>query len=151
MQTTSIAPTQQTSETLTTSEAWFRVTPRDGWLTLLLLAICVFLTVMSIQSVTPAWAPGMYILTATTGVGLLLGYLVVQQGRLPGALVHTVALLLGIVFAFVQTADAVVHGERWLLLEHTWVWLQRAILHGGDSSDNTVFLLFLGVLTFLLA
>jgi hypothetical protein len=151
MQTTSIAPTQQSSDALTTSEPWFRLIPRDGWLTLILLAICVFLTVMSIQSVTPAWAPGMYILTATTGVGLLLGYLVVQQGRLPGALVHTVAILLGIVFSFLQTADAVVHGDRLLLLNHTWVWIQRAVLHGGDSSDNTVFLLFLAVLTFLLA
>ncbi len=151
MQTTSIAPTRQSSETLTTSEPWFRLTPRDGWLTLILLAICVFLTVMSIQSVTPAWAPGMYILTATTGVGLLLGYLVVQQGRLPGVLTHTVAILLGIGFSFLQTADAVVHGDRLLLLQHTGVWIQRAVLHGGDSTDNTVFLLFLAVLTFLLA
>ena len=70
--TTSISPTQQQSESVETREPWFRLNPRDGWLTLILLSICVFLTVMSIQSVTPAWAPGMYILTATTGIGLLL-------------------------------------------------------------------------------
>jgi len=151
--TTRIAPTptQRPAESAATSEPWFRLAPRDGWLTLILLAICVFLTVMSIQSVTPPWAPGMYILTATTAIGLLLGYLVVQQGRLPGYLVHTVAVLLGIAFSLMQTADAVVHGDRLLLLQHTWLWIRHALLQGGDSTDNTVFLLFLAVLTFLLA
>jgi transglutaminase-like putative cysteine protease len=130
---------------------WLRLLPEDGWFTLILLALSVYITVFSIESVTPPWAPGMQILTATTSLGLLLGYLSVQQGRLPGALVHTVAVCLGIVTAFLQTADAVLTGNRLLLLKHTAFWFQRAILTGGQSSDNTVFLLFLGILTFLLA
>jgi transglutaminase-like putative cysteine protease len=130
---------------------WLRLLPEDGWFTVILLALSVYITVFSIESVTPPWAPGMYILTATTSLGLLLGYLSVQQGRLPGVLVHTVAVCLGIVFAFLQTADAVLNGNRLLLLQHTSNWFQRAIVSGGQSSDNTVFLLFLGILTFLLA
>lgn len=130
---------------------WLRLLPDDGWFTVILLALCVFITVFSIESVTPPWAPGMHILTATTAFGLLLGYLSVQQGRLPGALVHSVAVILGIVLAFLQTADAVLDGDRLLLLQHTSNWFQRAVVSGGQSSDNTVFLLFLAILTFLLA
>ncbi len=136
---------------LASQAPWLRLLPEDGWFTLILLALSVYITVFSIESVTPPWAPGMQILTATTSLGLLLGYLSVQQGRLPGVLVHTVAVCLGIVVAFLQTADAVLNGNRLLLLQHTSNWFQRAILTGGQSSDNTVFLLFLGILTFLLA
>jgi transglutaminase-like putative cysteine protease len=136
---------------LASQAPWLRLLPDDGWFTLILLALSVYITVFSIESVTPPWAPGMQILTATTSLGLFLGYLSVQQGRLPGVLVHTVAVCLGIVVAFLQTADAVLNGNRLLLLQHTSNWFQRAILTGGQSSDNTVFLLFLGILTFLLA
>jgi transglutaminase-like putative cysteine protease len=149
---TQIAPDQQTvRRPLATREPWLRLLPEDGWFTLILLVLVVYITVFSIESVTPPWAPGMAILTTTTSLGLLLGYLSVQQGRLPGVLVHSVAVILGVVFAFLQTSDAVLDGDRWSLLRHTGLWFQRAIVSGGQSSDNTVFLLFLGILTFLLA
>lgn len=145
-------PTQRANRRALTPRApWLRLLPEDGWFTLILLALSVYITVFSIESVTPPWAPGMYILTVTTTIGLLLGYLAVQQGRLPGALVHTVAVCLGILVAFLQTADAVLAGNRLQLLQHTVFWFQRAVVSGGQSSDNTVFLLFLGILTFLLA
>jgi len=149
--TPSVQNTPNVRRPLAPRAPWLRLLPEDGWFTLILLALSVYITVFSIESVTPPWAPGMQILTATTSLGLLLGYLSVQQGRLPGVLVHTVAVCLGIVFAFLQTADAVLSGNRLLLLQHTSNWFQRAIVSGGQSSDNTVFLLFLGILTFLLA
>lgn len=148
---TEIMPQQKVRLSRGAKPPWLRLLPEDGWFTIILLALCVYITVFSIESVTPPWAPGMQILTATTSLGLLLGYLSVQQGRLPGVLVHTVSVFLGVVLAFLQTADAVVGGNRLLLLQHTTYWFQRAILTGGQSSDNTVFLLFLGILTFLLA
>jgi transglutaminase-like putative cysteine protease len=152
MQTSSQTVSPQHANRLRAPRApWLRVWPEDGWFTLILLAMSVYITVFSIESVTPPWAPGMPILTATTSLGLLLGYLSVQQGRLPGALAHAVAVILGIVFAFLQTSDAVLNGDRLLLLRHTGNWFQRALVSGGQSSDNTVFLLFLGILTFLLA
>lgn len=142
---------QQVRRALEPRAPWLRLLPEDGWFTLVLLALSVYITVFSIESVTPPWAPGMGILTATTTLGLLFGYLAVQQGRLPGVLVHTVAVILGIVFAFLQASDAVLQGDRVLLLQHVSNWFQRAIVSGGQSSDNTVFLLFLAILTFLLA
>jgi transglutaminase-like putative cysteine protease len=130
---------------------WLRLLPEDGWLTLGLLVVVVYTTIASIQAVTPPWAPGLSILTLTTGMGLLLGYIVVQQGRLPGTLVHSVALILGIVFAFQQTANATLNGDRKALLQHMRFWFQHSVLNHDTSSDNTVFLLFLAVLSFLLA
>ena len=142
---------QQASRALEPRAPWLRLLPEDGWFTLILLALSVYITVFSIESVTPPWAPGMGILTTTTTLGLFLGYLAVQQGRLPGVLVHSVAVLLGVVLAFLQTSDAVLFGNRLLLFQHVSNWFQRAIVSGGQSSDNTVFLLFLAILTFLLA
>jgi transglutaminase-like putative cysteine protease len=142
---------QQVRRALQPRAPWLRLLPEDGWFTLILLALSVYITVFSIERVTPPWAPGMGILTATTSLGLLLGYLAVQQGRLPGVLVHSAAVVLGVVFAFLQTADAVLVGDRLRMLQHVSNWFQRAIVSGGQSSDNTVFLLFLAILTFLLA
>ncbi len=134
-----------------TQPPWLRLLPEDGWLTVLLLVAIVYTTIGSIQGVTPAWAPGLEILTATTGCGLLLGYLAVQQGRLPSTLVHLVGVVLGVTFAFQQTANAVLGGNRLALWEHTRAWFMRAILMHQSSNDNTVFLLFMAILSFLLA
>src|SRR5258708_13350276 len=97
---------QATLQPPTTIEAqeerapWLRVTPEDGWLTLVLLMAMVFTTISSIQNVTPAWADGLDILTTTAAMGLLLGYLSVQQGRLPSWLVHIVPPPPGTLFPF---------------------------------------------------
>lgn len=139
------------SVALAQKQPWLRLLPEDGWLTIALLVVMVYTTVASIQSVTPPWAPGLQILTATTGMGLLLGYLSVQQGRLPSGLVQLVAMAIGVWFAFVQTADAVVGGDRGMLLGRTGEWFHKAVLLHQSSDDNAVFLLFLGILSFLLA
>lgn len=133
------------------AQPWFRVLPEDGVLTFLLLVVMVFTTVASIQSVTPPWAPGLDVLTGTTGIGLLLGYLTVQQGRLPSSLTQLAAMALGILFAFHQTAVAVVGDDSGALWSRTVDWFHRAIILRQSSDDNAVFLLFLAVLSFLLA
>jgi transglutaminase-like putative cysteine protease len=130
---------------------WFRVVPEDGWLTLSLTALLVYVTVWSIQSVNPPWAPGLQILSTVTGVGLLLAYVSVQQGRVPGVVVHTAALALGVTFAFLQTDDVSLGGNRRALFDHVGVWFRHALLANGSSNDNAIFLLFLSVLTALLA
>ncbi|MBF6591943.1 MAG: hypothetical protein IVW57_15650, partial [Ktedonobacterales bacterium] len=157
MRTTTPTATRQLAAQANAAQAnaarapWFRLAPEDGWLTVFLVAMLVFVTVLSIQSVTPPWAPGLTILSTVTAVGLLLSYLAVQQGRIPGALVHTVMLALAVAFAFAQTADAVLGGDRRALLQHTIGWFQHALLGNGSSTDNTIFLLFLAILTCLLA
>lgn len=144
-------PTTSANDRAAPAAPWFRFQPEDGVLTLLLVALVVYLTVFSIESVSPPWAPGLAILTTTTGAGLVMAYLAIQQGRLPGALVHGVALLAGVLLAFQQTAQAVAGGNRLELAHRTAVWLQRVLVANGSSSDNDVFLLFLAVLTYWLA
>src|SRR5258708_11262216 len=148
---------QATLQPPTTIEAqeerapWLRVTPEDGWLTLVLLMAMVFTTISSIQNVTPAWADGVEILTTPAALGLLLGCLSVQQGRLPSWLVQIVATAAGILFAFQQTTDRVSSGSRLDLWRRTQTWFHDAVLLHQSSDDNRVFLLFLAILSFLLA
>jgi len=125
--------------------------PSDGWLTVLLSVIVIYLTIASIQAVTPAWAPGLEILTPVMALGIFLGYLATQQRVLPDALVHAIVTVVGVGFAFFQTADAVENGDRLALLNHTVTWFRLAVNPNSNSSDNRVFLLFLATLTFLLS
>jgi transglutaminase-like putative cysteine protease len=149
--TTSVPPRTRGVGAPPVSAPWLRLLPEDGFLTLTLLVVVVYTTIASIQSVTPPWAPGLQILTFTTGIGLLLGYIAVQQGRLPAPLLHGLAMVLGTLFAFQQTADAVLGGNRGALWSHTAAWFQVAIVKHESSDDNRVFLLFLAILSFLLA
>src|SRR5579859_680354 len=128
----------------------FVLLPEDGVITVLLLALTVYITIASIQGVTPPWAPGMHILTPLTLLGLLIGFLAVQQRIIAPLFVHALALIIGCVVAFWQTANAVVGGNWRVLFRHLGLWLQRA-LHNQNSSDNTIFLLLLAFLSYLLA
>lgn len=132
------------------SEPLFLLRPDDGWLTIALTALVVYTTIGSIQSVTPPWAPGLQILTATTTLGLLLGVVALLQRLVPEIVVHIAATAIGAYYAFRQTAGAVLDGDNRSLLDHLGVWLQQALAN-RPSNDNSIFLLFLGVLSFLLA
>jgi transglutaminase-like putative cysteine protease len=126
------------------------VYPEDGLLTILLVGAVVYLTIASIVAVTPPWAPGMQILIPITLIGLFVGLLAVQQRFLPGPVVHTVATILGCLIAFLLTARAVLDGNNRLLLRHLGVWLDL-VRRNQASNDNTIFLLFLAALSYLLA
>jgi transglutaminase-like putative cysteine protease len=128
----------------------FVLWPEDGIITVLLLCLAVYITIASIQAVNPPWAPGMSILTPMTLVGLLMGLIAVQQRAVPVIVVHLVAVVIGCVLAFWQTAGAVLAGDRGVLWVHLGIWLQRA-LHNKTNDDFTIFLLFLAVLSYLLA
>lgn len=149
--TTPTPATQQAPLGEPLRSAWFSLLPEDGILTIFLLVIMVFLTISSIQSVDPPWTDGLSVLTPTTGMGLLLGYLSVQQRRLPGSLVQLIAMVAGILFAFQETANQVLGGSRAALWTHTKTWFHQAVIMRQSSDDNTVFLLFLAILSFLLA
>lgn len=133
------------------SRPWLRLAPEDGWFTIVLVSVVVFTTIASIESVN--WAQGLALdaLNWATLAGLVLGYLVVQQGRIPGFLAHTVAVILGVLFTFQRTAASLLGGDNGALWYHTQNWFQHAVLELQSSSDNYVFVLFLAILSFLLA
>lgn len=153
MQTTMTPPPTAPSAPVAEQQRpmWLSLLPEDGILTILLLVVMVYTTISSIQSVDPPWTDGLSVLTPTTGMGLLLGYLSVQQRRLPGSLVQFVAMVLGILFSFQETANQVLGGSRSAMWTHTKTWFHQAVILHQSSDDNTVFLLFLAILSFLLA
>lgn len=128
-----------------------RLLPEDGIFSVLLLVIMVYTTVGSIQTVTPPWADGLGILTATTGIGLLAGYICVQQKLLPEMLVQAALVAFGCYFSFTQTAGAVLKGNKAELLQRVQTWFNQTVILHESSEDNVVFLLFLAILSFLLA
>jgi len=127
--------------------------PEDGWLTVALLAVVVYITVASIQSANPPWVPGkMYVLTYLAFAGMLLGYVVVNLRRIPESLTHPLAIALGVALAYQQTAVAEYpqSGPATLLVSLK-IWFTHALVDGESNNDPAVFLFLLALLTFLLA
>jgi hypothetical protein len=146
-----VAP--QTANPVRTTRATprFYLLPRDGWLTLLLTVLIIWVTVVSVQSVQPVWASGLDALTGAMFLGIVLGYIATQQNAIPNGWMHVIAVVLGVLGSFQVTANTALDGDRQLLLHNTLIWFRRAFTPNGSSADNSVFLLFLTTLTFLLA
>ncbi|HEX2347417.1 MAG TPA: hypothetical protein VHI51_03185, partial [Ktedonobacterales bacterium] len=83
----------------------FYLLPRDGWLTLLLTVLIIWVTVVSVQSVQPVWASGLDALTGAMLLGIVLGYIATQQNTLPDGWMHTIAVVLGVLGSFQVTAN----------------------------------------------
>jgi transglutaminase-like putative cysteine protease len=125
----------------------FPLSPSEGWPTVVLAVALVLITVGCIQSL--AWTAGMDILTSTTLIGMLLGFILAKQRTLPQTVADVPALALGILFAFWQTARADEGGHVGVLWRHLSAWVSSA-RSGTSSNDDAIFLLFLAVLTMLL-
>lgn len=123
------------------------LSPVEGWSTVVLAAILVLLTVGCIEALD--WTPNSSILTSTTLVGMALGFILAKQRFVPQWLADIPALALGILFAFFQTAGADEGGSASALASHLSSWLSVAS-SAQTSTDNSIFLLFLAVLTMLL-
>lgn len=148
---TEVAARSATAKQARHSGPRFYLLPRDGWLTLTLTVLLIYITVVSVQSVQPVWASGLDALTGAMAIGIVLGYIATQQNTIPDGLMHTLATILGVLGSFQLTANIALEGDRLQLLRRTIVWFSRAFTPNGSSADNSVFLLFLTTLTFLLA
>src|SRR5438105_10578426 len=92
----------------------------EGWFSLFLLVTVVYSTVWSVQAA--GWVDHLSILTLTTALGLVCGLLAAKQRRLPRLLVHAIAIVIGLLLAFWQTAGADYGGNVAALLNgmHQW-------------------------------
>ncbi len=151
MQTATVVEPRSARPERATATTRFYLLPRDGWLTLLLTVLIIYITIVSIQSVQPVWASGLETLTGAMWLGILLGYLATQQNLIPNGWTHFIATLLGVAGSFQLAANEALGGGRLQLLRNTAVWFQRAFTPNASSADNSVFLLFLTTLTYLLA
>lgn len=123
--------------------------PEEGWSTFILLALVLYSAVWSIQVVN--WVNGLTILTWTTALGLVLGLVAAKQERLSRLLIHSLMMGAGILFAFWATANIASAGNVGGLWSHFVAWLAKSLSPNADTNDDVMFLLFLAVLSFILA
>ncbi len=134
------------------SSTWRKVAlrPEEGWATFILLGLVIYSAIWSIQVVN--WVNGLGVLTWTTGLGLVFGLIAAKQHYIPRLVLHTGMMALGILFAFWQTANAAsIEGGIGSLWDHFTAWLGKAVTPNANTNDDVMFLLFLAVLSFILA
>src|SRR5713226_2803713 len=120
----------------------------EGWFSLFLLAAVVYSTIWCVEAAD--WVDNLNILSWTTLLGLIAGVLAAKQRRLPHLLVHPIAVVVGLLLAFWQTAGADYGGNTAALWHSMHQWFVLA-LTGGTSSDDSIFLFLITALGFLLA
>ena len=115
----------------------FHLSPAEGWF-----------SVWSIQAA--GWVDHLGILTLTTIIGLLFGFLAAKQPFVSRWLAHTIAVVFSLLLALWMVSIAFYHGNILADLQsiHSWLTL---IVRGGYSDDDSIFLFFIIALTFLLA
>jgi transglutaminase-like putative cysteine protease len=121
------------------------LTPGEGWLALLLLAVAVYSVVFSIISAN--WVSNSYILLLSTAIGLLLGLGIAKIQRFPQTILHLAACLAGHWLSILLTSMLAFHISWLRLLENL-----RAVISGGLATTNSemVFLFYLTFLCFFL-
>ncbi len=120
----------------------------EGWFSLFLLATVVYSTIWCVQAAN--WVDHLNVLTLTTLLGLLIGVGAAKQHRLPRLTVHLMAVLVALLLAFWQTADAFRAGDVNALANGMHRWFV-AVMAGGAGEDDSIFLFFITTLGFLLA
>ena len=131
-----------------------RLAIREGWATVLLSALLVYIAVISIQRAD--WADGLGILTGVMIAGLISGLVVSKWRRLPSAVLHLggfVVGLLSVVFALTRYLDDSIGNTRDKL---RWLWERgegwvQLLVRGEQAEDLYLFVLFITALTFALA
>jgi transglutaminase-like putative cysteine protease len=133
---------------LSSGERKIALRPEEGWSTFILLGFVIYSAVWSIQAVD--WVNGLGILSWTTGLGLALGFIAAKQNKIARLLMHVIVMVVGIFLAFWLTAAAY-NASIGALWDHFILWLDKAITPNTNTNDDVMFLLFLAVLSFILA
>src|SRR5437588_6585847 len=120
----------------------------EGWFSLFLLVTVVYSTIWSVQAA--GWVDHLSVLTLTTALGLVGGLIAAKQRLLPRWLMHPIAIILGLLLAFWQTAGADKGGSIMALVDSMHQWFIVAF-GASTSNDDSIFLFFITALGFLLA
>jgi transglutaminase-like putative cysteine protease len=122
--------------------------PEEGWFSLFLVALVVYSTIWSIQSA--GWVDDLNVLSLTTLLGLIWGVLAAKQQRFAPWKVHIAAVVFCGLLAFWQAAGAYDQGSMAALSDGLHRWYISVVLNGGTSNDDSIFLLLILALGFLL-
>ncbi|MBI3953898.1 MAG: hypothetical protein HY330_05240, partial [Chloroflexi bacterium] len=128
-----------------------RLSPKEGWLTVLLVVFTLLVVVWSVQRAhwVKELPPLSWVVLASTAVGLLGA-----KVRWPGALVHLLASLVGLIFVL-WLMTGVVPGASWEehlveLGSRLLAWFFAAT-RGGISNDSVPFGFFLSALAWVIS
>ena len=123
---------------------------QEGW-TVLVLIICMLLSV-AWPIHTAKWAEGLDILYLVV-VGSALAGFFLAKSRFPGVVAHLFSLVYGVAWLAFLGGTLLPPQFTWRekLIElgfriNAWLW---EALHGGTSSDNLIFVLFLATVLWL--
>ncbi|MDQ3547335.1 MAG: transglutaminase-like domain-containing protein, partial [Chloroflexota bacterium] len=127
---------------------------REGWSTVLLTAIVVFISVLSIQRAD--WADGLGILNLVALAGLAAGVAVSKTQRVPVVVAHLLAAFAGLLVVLFQMTNYLDDrlGTRRQKLDWLWDRGQRwggQIWNGEQTDDLYLFVFFISLLTYVLA
>lgn len=131
-----------------------RIAIREGWATVILSALIVYIAVVSIQRAD--WADGLGILTGVMAAGLIAGLVVSKWRRLPSAVLHLggfVVGLLTVVYAMTRYLDDSIGNTRDKL---RWLWdrgeeWMRLLINGEQAEDLYLFVLFIAIMTYTMS
>jgi hypothetical protein len=128
------------------SKGPFVLAPAEGWLALLLLAIAVSVVVYAI--ISARWVNHTSILFGSAALGLLIGLFIAKVQRIPQAILHLGACLVGHWFS-VWLISALAFHISWLVVLAT---LRTAITGGlsPTAGGDIVFLFYLSFLCYYL-
>jgi transglutaminase-like putative cysteine protease len=130
-----------------------RLAIREGWTTIILSALLVFIAVWSIERAD--WAAGLRVINVVALAGIIAGIVVSKWRRAPSLLLHLGGLLVGIVVISlsmtVYLPDTL--GTSRDKLDWLWdrakVWFNQ-VTNGQSTDDLYLFVFFIMALTFLL-
>ena len=123
-----------------------RYGPREGWLSVVLLAAVLWCVTHSVYEAE--WAEDLDLLTPLTWLMMGIGVVAAKSGLRPLA-AHVLALIIG-VLAIVERYGNRMTASTWegKLNELSWhvvTWLETAIA-GGNSRDNVMFAMYMAAL-----
>ncbi|HTK08460.1 MAG TPA: transglutaminase domain-containing protein [Ktedonobacteraceae bacterium] len=124
------------------------ISPEEGWLALLFLAIALYCVVFSI--IAAKWVNQSQTLLFTPVVGLLVGLCIAKIPKLPQAILHLAACLLGYWFSVLLTSLVAFHTSWVVLLAGLRSTLTGNIASLSSSVSMMVFFFYLAFLCFFL-
>ncbi len=140
-QTFSAAPAEKKSKKTISLQ------PAEGWFTILLIVIMTQIVIGATESMQ--WTSGISVITGTSLLGSLLGFLFSKAKRIPQWISDIAAILIGAVYSLYITAQAETQGDISVILSRLVIWAQT-VTSGQSSNDSAIFLLLLAMLTLLL-
>jgi transglutaminase-like putative cysteine protease len=133
-------------DSLEQREHWFM--PREGWLSLLLLAIALYCVVYAV--VAAHWVDGSASLYWSPLLGLLIGFLVARSSYVPQTLLHLLSCAIGYLFSIWVTSVQAFHVPPLAVIHYLFSAFTGQFSAQSPDASQLVFFFYLSFLCFFL-